>query len=259
MSIGEYWTRARGKYYRTSARWLFRRPLAIEGPTPVISFTFDDFPKSALRTGGEILRRFGLAGTYYASLGIMGRQEPSGSMFTAEDLEALCGYGHEIGCHTFGHHHSWETKPAVFEGSVVENQQALAKVLPGVSFETFSYPIEAPRAQTKRRIAKYFVCCRGGGQTLNAGTADLNYLAAFFLEKSAGDPEPVKRMIDLNRQTRGWLIFATHDVCENPSPYGCTPEFFEEIVQYAVASGARVLPVVQAWRLLCNGGSDEIL
>ena len=36
---------------------------------------------------------------------------------------------------------------------------------------------------------------------------------------------------------------ATHDVDDNPSPYGCTPGFFEEIVRYAVNSGAVILPV----------------
>ena len=30
-------------------------------------------------------------------------------------------------------------------------------------------------------------------------------------------------------------------------PFGCTPAFFEEIVKYAVASGARILPVIRAW------------
>jgi peptidoglycan/xylan/chitin deacetylase (PgdA/CDA1 family) len=34
--------------------------------SPVISFTFDDFPRSALVKAGAILRERGLAGTYYA-------------------------------------------------------------------------------------------------------------------------------------------------------------------------------------------------
>jgi hypothetical protein len=90
------------------------------------------------------------------------------------------------------------------------------------------------------------VCCRGGGQTFNSGTADLNYLSAYFLEKTRNNSRAAKDMIDLNKQARGWLILATHDICEQPSPYGCTPAFFSDIVQYAVNSGARILPVMQA-------------
>jgi hypothetical protein len=173
-------------------------------------------------------------------------------MFTAEDLELLYRNGHELGCHTFAHCHSWKTNSAVFESSIVDNRSALATLYPGASFQTFSYPICAPRLQTKRRISRYFACCRGGGQTFNTGTADLNYLAAFFLEKSRDNPDAVKNIIDMNQRARGWLIFATHDVCSDPSPYGCTPEFFEEIVHYAADSGARVLPVLQAWRTVAG-------
>jgi hypothetical protein len=63
-------------------------------------------------------------------------------------------------------------------------------------------------------------------------------------------------MIDLNRQSRGWLIFATHDVDPRPTPYGCTPEFFSEVVEYAVRSGARVLPVIEAFEVLMRRSSE---
>jgi peptidoglycan/xylan/chitin deacetylase (PgdA/CDA1 family) len=263
MAIADYWARARAKYYRSGARWLVRREMTIDTPVPLISFTFDDFPKSAVRTGGAILNHFGVVGTYYAALGLLGREEPSGPMFTAEDLEQVIQQGHELGCHTFAHCHSWRTRPAAFEESVVDNRRALATLRPGTTFQTFSYPICAPRPQTKRRMARYFACCRGGGQTFNTGTADLNYLSAFFLEKSRNNPDAVKRVIDLNQRACGWLIFATHDVCSSPSPYGCTAEFFEEIVRYAADSGARILPVAEARRALspqtddCSGEPHE--
>jgi hypothetical protein len=103
---------------------------------------------------------------------------------------------------------------------------------------------------TKSRTAKFFLCCRGGGQTFNAGTADLNQLAAFFLEKSRDRIEAVKALIDANREARGWLIFATHDVARDHSPYGCLPQFFEDVVHYAVSSGAQIVPVVTALEVL---------
>ena len=250
MASPTYWTRVRGRYMRGSARFFFRRPLAIRTDIPLISFTFDDFPRSALQTGGAMLKHYALGGTYYASLGLMGRRAPTGTMFIPEDLNALLEQGHELGCHTFGHCHAWDTKPDAFENSIIENQQALRKLCPGVSFRTFSYPIGVPRARTKQRAARHFSCCRGGGQTFNAGTADLNYLAAYFLEKSRDDPQTVTNLIDQNRRARGWLIFATHDISGDPTPWGCSPHFFENILQYAVGSGARILPVAQALEVL---------
>lgn len=237
---------------RTAARFLFRRPVSFKTQLPYISFTFDDFPRSALLIGGPILNSFGIAGTYYASFGLMGRQAPVGQIFLPEDLKQLQQQGHELGCHTFGHRDAWKTNPAEFEDSLLENRRALNELLPGTSFQTMSYPKNVPRASTKRRTGRYFVCCRGGGQTFNVGTADLNCLSAFFLEKSRHAPEVVRELIDDNRRARGWLILATHDVCASPSPFGCTPDFFEDIVRYAVNSGARIMPVINACKTLSN-------
>jgi peptidoglycan/xylan/chitin deacetylase (PgdA/CDA1 family) len=239
-------TRAQGFYRRNAARYLFRRPLLIKTQSPLISFTFDDFPRSALLTGGPILKHFGLAGSYYASLSLMGKQGCSGQMFSREDLDLLLEQGHELGCHTFGHCHSGETEPSIFENSILENRRALNALRLGASFRTFSYPISAPRAWTKHKVSRYFDCCRGGGQTFNVGTADLNYLNAYFLEQSRDTPEIVHKVIDQNRMAGGWLILATHDISAPPSPFGCTPEFFADVVQYSVDSGATILPVAQA-------------
>jgi hypothetical protein len=53
-------------------------------------------------------------------------------------------------------------------------------------------------------------------------------------------------VIEQNRAARGWLIFATHDVCNAPTAYGCTPGLFEDIVECSVRSGARIIPVAEA-------------
>lgn len=256
MTISQLAERVYGRYQRSAARLFFRCPLAVNSEVPLISFTFDDFPRSAFLTGGAILKRFGLVGTYYAALGLMGKQAPTGPIFVAEDLRALLEQGHELGCHTFSHCHSWETKPSVFEDSIIENRLALSELCPEASFKTFSYPISPPLPRTKQRVAEHFLCCRGGGQTFNAGTTDLNYVFAYFLDRGRNNPEVIKNLINQNRQARGWLVFATHDICEAPTPYGCTPDFFEGIVECAVASGARVLPVVKAWETLRASSSS---
>jgi len=246
MLFSALWKRVQGRYSRNAWRYFYRQPFQIKTPVPLISFTFDDFPQSAVRTGGAILQDFGCRGTYYASLGLMGKQAPTGDMFLRQDLDLVLEAGHELGCHTFDHRHSWDTAPAVFERSVDQNRLALKELYPDVSFKTFSYPISPPRPQTKRRVNPRFLACRGGGQTFNIGTVDRGYLSAYFLEKTRDNPESAKVMIDRNRQECGWLIFATHDVSRNPTPYGISPEHFEEVVRWSVESGAKVLPVAEA-------------
>ena len=260
LGVSQFVRRAQCRYQRVSAQYFCKRPLVINHHLPIISFTFDDFPRSALLAGGAILQSFGLVGTYYASLGLIGKQTETGSMFLAQDLMALVAQGHELGCHTFNHCHAWTTRPQSFENAIIENRQALTNLMPGTSFKTLSYPISVPNARTKRRVSKYFACCRGGGQTFNVEKADLNYLSAYFLEQSRDNPDAIKDLIDENCKGRGWLIFATHDISEDPTRWGCTPRFFEDIVQYSANSGARILPVFQAYEALqpCSPADRQI-
>ena len=214
-AVGSYLARATQRIAGEAARVLSRRQLAVRTAVPLVSFTFDDFPRSAFLNASGILGRYGILGTYYVSLSLAGKQSQMGPMYQTEDLKELARLGHELGCHTFGHCHSWNTPPDMYEKAIFDNQQALKEVLPGTAFQT-----------------------------------DLNLLCAFFLEQSRENPEAVKRLIDQNGQARGWLILATHDVRDTPSRFGCTPAFFEQVVQWSLESGARIVPVVKALQVL---------
>lgn len=242
--------RIQGKFIRTSAKFLFTRPLPIPDGDPLVSFTFDDFACSALRTGGPILERYGLRGTYFAALGLMGRMEAPGMMFERVDLDYAIERGHEIGSHTYDHCHAGVTRAAHFEASVARNQEAFDALFPGYALRTLAFPISEPNPAIKRRMQSRFFCCRGGGQDYNSKIADLNRLRSFFIEQSRDNPQVMYDLIEANRRDRGWLIFATHDVDPHPSPWGCTPELFESIVRRTVESGARVLPVIDAFTQL---------
>lgn len=254
-----FWSTAKRRLLKEAAGVLFRKPLAIKTALPLVSFTFDDFPRSAFLEAGPILGRYGLLGTYYVSLGLMGKQSPLGAMFQAEDLKEVLRLGHELGCHTFNHCHSWNTPPEVYEGAILKNREALARMLPGLSFQTFAYPISPPRPGVKQVAGKHFLGCRGGGRKrINAGEVDLNLLSVNFLEKSRVDAGAIQALIEQNARARGWLIFATHDVSDQPSPYGCTPKFFEQALNWALESGAQILPVLEAIKALRrNAGLHE--
>lgn len=258
MNSFRTFTRIQTRYRHILSAHFGRRMTAIRPKVPIVSFTFDDFPRSALQTGGMILAQYGARGTYYVSLGLMGKKLPAGAAFLSNDLETVLSKGHELGCHTFAHCHAWETPPDAFEHSIIENQQALCKIIPGTFLKTLSYPIGFPRAATKRRASKYFDCCRCWGESFNFGATDANSLSAVFLEKHKDNYGKLDGLIDENSRVYGWLIFATHDVGPSPSQYGCTPHFFERIVRRAAASGAKILPVSQAWEFINNSPSSAL-
>lgn len=239
--------RLRGFCARRLSRWLACRPWTVPAGRAAISFTFDDFPRSAIERGGALLAEHGLAATYYTALGLAGRTIETGRMFDLDDLGPLLRAGHEIGCHTHDHCPAWETPAVEYLASVQRNALAVAKhVGGGATFASHSYPISYPRPAAKRRLAHLFRGCRFGGQARNAGTVDLNCLASFFLEQCGGDFAHIERIVDETARQGGWLIFSTHDVDERPTRYGITPAFFSRVVACAVRSSVPILPVGRA-------------
>ena len=82
----------------------------------------------------------------------------------------------------------------------------------------------------------------------------MHLLKAYFLDsRNEINIDTVKRLIDWNAENQGWLIFATHDVNAEPSPYGCSKDFFENAVAYAANSGACILPVGKACNQIQEG------
>jgi peptidoglycan/xylan/chitin deacetylase (PgdA/CDA1 family) len=244
-------SRFRGKYHRFLAYRFCRRMAVIKSSVPIISFTFDDAPRTAFSTGGAILKSHDARATFFVSLGLLGSKTEVGTIASSDDLRHALADGHELGCHTFDHLDAWKTPTERFVESVEENKRAIDRILPGTTFGTFAYPISEPKPSIKSLLEKHFICCRGGGQTFNVGMVDLNLLKAVFLDKRTKvDIDMLKRLIDDNSASRGWLIFATHDVSDNPSAYGCIPKFFGEVVEYAAGSGALLLPVGQACKKL---------
>src|ERR1700760_4758150 len=80
-----------------------RRRASIALEQPVVSFCFDDFPRTAYSVGGTILKSLGARGTYYAALGMIDTTNHLGQQLTEADLESVLLDGHELGSHTFSH------------------------------------------------------------------------------------------------------------------------------------------------------------
>lgn len=247
MTIATTLERANGKVRRLLAQNFHRKVTRIAPQAPIVSFTFDDAPKSAFEAGRDILKPMGARPTYFMSLGLLGKHTEVGEIASADDLTRAVDDGFELGCHTFDHLDAWLTSPRAFLASVERNERALEDILPDYRFQTFSYPKSGATLAVKQALAKRFLCCRGSVRATNEAAADLNLLNAIFIDRRTGlDADAVKAAIDHNAERRGWLIFAMHDIAQSPSLYGCTQVFLERIARYAHDQGAAFLPVAEA-------------
>jgi len=248
-------SRAAGKVRRTLAETCRRRELLVRTPMPLVSFSFDDAPQSAFEVGGRILREHGDAkGTYYVAMGLLGSDTEIGRMGGAEHLVRAVEGGHELGCHTFHHYDAWSTSRTSYLSSIEENQRAADASVPGYSFRTFAYPKNGATVWVKSALARRFVCCRGGGQSPNVGSIDLNLVKACFLDRRTGiDLDAVRALIDRNTEARGWLVFVAHDVSEGSGPFSCSTGLLEKVVRLALDSDAEILPVAAACARLISG------
>jgi peptidoglycan/xylan/chitin deacetylase (PgdA/CDA1 family) len=248
--------RIRAKLTRTLAAHFARRELRLEADRPLVSFSFDDAPRSALSTGARILEAHGARGTYYLSLGLLGTTSELGPIGDRGDVERAVTDGHELGCHTHDHHDAWTTSAHAYLASVERNRAALVQWLPQHGLRSFAYPKNGATLAVKSALAARFECCRGGGQTFNAGTADLNLLNACFIDQRARvDLQALRALIELNAERRGWLIFAAHDISEESSPFACSPRTLEALVRMSLETGADVLPVAAAWVPVCRSAA----
>jgi len=226
---------------RKLGRLLPTRPQPVTWPGGVVSFTFDDFPKSALLVGGAILEDHGMRGTYYTAAGIAGTGGDLGPMFDAGDVEAAHRRGHEIACHTFAHLDCGESDTGTLVADIDENATILSDLIGGYRPTSFAFPFGSVSFSAKSVLSRRFESCRGTDRGINAGAADFANLRANPVG-TCGDEASISRLIDKARASDGWLIFYTHDVAETPSPFGCTPARFAAIVALAAARCA-VLPV----------------
>lgn len=229
------------KLARELGGFLSTRPAKIEWPGGVVSFTFDDFPRSARINGGAILEKFDKRGTYYAAMGLAGTASPLGPMFDADDLRAVHAQGHEIACHTYSHRDCCRAAPNEIAAEIERNAAALAELI-DAPLDNFAYPFGGVSLTAKNALAGRFASCRGTGRGLNQGTVDLADLLATSIYGQDFDRDALCQLIDDAQAANGWVIFYTHDIADAPSPFGCTPAQFQAIVAYA-AENAPVLPV----------------
>ena len=221
------------------------RPIWLGNQKPLVSFCFDDFPRSAYTVGGAILRGVGGRGTYYAAMGLMNVHNHLGDQFRGGDLDSLLADGHELASHTLSHISCRTVPLRVFEDDVRKGRDAIRE-LTGYDPVDFSYPYGHVSISAKKKIGGLMGSCRGVYRGLNGPMTDLNLLRANSVYGDVDRFAELESLVADNERQKGWLIFYTHDVRPDHSAFGCTPELLEKIVCLTVERGFSILPVHEA-------------
>ncbi|WOS66437.1 polysaccharide deacetylase family protein [Sinorhizobium fredii] len=223
---------------------LARARRKLETDMPLVSFTFDDVPDSALHEGAAALERYDVRGTFYIAGGLAGQVEKDRALITPEGCAELLARGHEIGCHTFAHQRV--RSAGSLAADLDRNAEYLTSVGVAPPARNFAFPYNAAWPLARPELRRRYRSCRAGGEAINRGSVDPLMLKAVEIRQPEQHAQTLTRWIDEVVGEPGWLIFFTHDIAPRPTPYGCAPETFDNLVRYAVEKGCRVLPVDRA-------------
>jgi len=215
---------------------------------PMVTFTFDDLPKSAVTTAAPLLEEFGARGTFYVSGGEVGVDTPDWKSGSAADVVGLHRRGHEIGCHTFSHTRTCDIGMSELAEEIARNRAWFDALRQAIAVETFAYPFGVGSFTQKYLLKEKFQTCRSIVPGINTGCVDLQFLRSTPLIEREIDCDGIDRMLDEAETTNGWLIFYGHDVTENPSLYGCTPDLLRHALKAASRRKFPVLTMAEALR-----------
>ncbi len=246
-----------GKLSRFLARNVPIKKLPMRNARPLVSFTFDDAAASACSTGASLLERYQVRGTFYISGGTCGTASPTGRLATTDQVKALYTSGHEIGCHTFLHTPVVGIGRDALAGELDRNRYFLQGILGDIALRNFAYPYGDMSFATKRYLGEHFDSCRSHTPGINAGVADLGLLRSFALEQRSIGRQGIVELIAETVRRKGWLIFASHDVGEEPSRFGVQPELLGIALQAARDAGCELATVAQALRMVSGATPNE--
>src|SRR4051794_5912421 len=239
---------ARVKVSHRLAMHLHANAFQMRNTTPMVSFTFDDLPKSAVTTGADLLEAHGARGTFYVSGGLVGVGTPYWAAGDAADVLSLHRRGHEIGCHTFSHQRACDLDVSSLAGEIMRNRAYFRALDAEIETQTFAYPYGYGSFGRKHQLKDQFQTCRGIVPGINSGDVDLQFLRAMPLINRQMDRVGIERAFDAAETNNGWLIFYGHDVTEKPSPWGCSPALLNHALEAAARRKIPVLTMAEALR-----------
>lgn len=225
---------------RLLARYTARDTIVIPDGFRCVTFTFDDFPKSAATTGREILEDFGWRGTWFASGCYASTTTHYGPMYDRSDLATLASAGHEIGSHTYSHLDCARSSEAETLADIQRNNEFLISAANIAEPVSFAFPYGKATPGLKKTLGNKFAGLRGVRRGLNRGKTDRRLIRSIPV---VSEPERLAAaLVNVQQMTEsgGWLVYNFHDIQSTPTPWGCSPADFTSVLQAVDTAGASV-------------------
>jgi len=219
------------------------RPSVLQ--EPVISFSYDDFPKSAIDIGAAELEKHDFQGSFYPAATFCGAHEDGQDYYAEEDIQRLRAQGHEIGCHTHDHANLLRLNNCEIDDQFARNQKFFEPMLETDRFVSMAYPFGNVSPRVKKVAQKRFPICRGVWSGVNTGMIDMALLKVVGLDHHL-TVEQTRDWIEEARAVNGWLIFVAHDIQDQHSPFGVSPERYAAIVDAVAQTGIEVRTIRDA-------------
>jgi peptidoglycan/xylan/chitin deacetylase (PgdA/CDA1 family) len=242
------WSALTARVSNRLARHLSAVPLQLSNTGPMVSFTFDDIPKSAATAGAAILEEYNGRATFYIAGALTGQRDKHWDGVSAGEIVDLHRRGHEVACHTFSHARAIDLDADAMSAEIESNRRYFHSLDSTIKLENFAYPYGQGSLPRKRQLAKAFRSSRGIVPGVNSGTVDLHYLRAMPLIEREIDRDGIDRAFDKALIKSGWLIFYSHDVATPPSPYGCSPSLLRHALEAASRCNMPIVSVAEALR-----------
>lgn len=231
---------------RRAARYLDIEAVTIAPARGVFSLSFDDIPASAWTEAGPVLAEHGVKATYYVCGGLAGGRNMDRDQFEVPHLQALYAAGHEVGCHTFGHTSALRMDAEALRLSLDVNAAWVAERLDGHRMTTFAWPFGDATLSAKRLVRGRFAMARGVRDGINAGREDRGLIKSMGLESRRLRGYDFAALMAETAASHGWLTAYGHDVSDQPTDYGCTPDDLDRVLRLAKAAGLVILPLGEA-------------
>lgn len=241
------------KIKRRLTYWRAAKPMRQTPRRGMISFTFDDFPKSAAQYGADALEDAGAKGAFYTCTGMMGQTNRMGEMYNMDDLGALASRGHEIAAHTHNHIDCARVDPATVRSEICHNLAELQRLKTPKDVPHFAWPYGETSPTNKSKIGDLVSTGRGILPGINKKGSDLMQLGAFELTPDQWTTQRAADAIEKTARKGGWTIIFTHDVCAHPSAFGTTPESIRRLAKQSRDAGLDILTVSEAFARLDEG------
>lgn len=236
--------------FAAASRWTPRR-LPLSPERGLISFSFDDIPRTAWTAGGAILGRYGVRGTYYLSGDLCGGVFEGRDQFRRDDVADIRAAGHEIGSHLFHHVSTLGLSVGQMRREIAANDDFLEEVIgPGFRAQSFAYPYGEVSVTAKWLCSRRFKASRSVRGGLNHSGADRDQLRILAIDNLFATETDWSGIFASIAREKAWAIVLAHGVDDSDHPFSCPPERLDAAVRGAMEAGLEILPVAEVMERL---------